>query len=102
MENLKDILLEPPLGRKRVVALDPGFRTGCKVACLDAEGGLLHHTTIYPLEPHNRTAEAAETVSALVERYRVEAFAVGNGTGGREAEAFLRGSPRNGNFPWSR
>lgn len=91
MENLRDILLEPPLGRKMVVALDPGFRTGCKVACLDAQGGLLRHATIYPLEPHNRTEEAAETLRSLADLYGVEAFAVGNGTGGREAENFLRG-----------
>ena len=90
-ENLRDILLESPLGRKRVLALDPGFRTGCKVVCLDAEGKLLHHTAVYPLEPHKRTEESARILGELLERYSIEAVAVGNGTGGREAETFLRG-----------
>jgi uncharacterized protein len=98
-ENLRDILLEPPLGRKRVLALDPGFRTGCKVVCIDGEGKLLHHTAVYPLEPHGKTEEAGKILLDLIRRFSVEAVAVGNGTGGREAEAFLKGLLAAGGIP---
>jgi uncharacterized protein len=90
-ENLRHLLLAPPLGQKAVLAVDPGYRTGCKVVCLDRQGKLLGHETLYPLEPHHREAEAARTLRDLVERFAVEAIAVGNGTGGREALAFCKG-----------
>ncbi len=90
-ENLKALLLAPPLGQKRVMAIDPGFRTGCKVVCLDGQGKLLHAETIYP---HNASAEgvrtAGETVRGLCRRFGIEAIAIGNGTAGRETEAFVR------------
>ncbi len=89
-ENLRELLLASPLGQMRVLALDPGFRTGCKLVCLDAQGRLLHNDTIYPLEPQRRTEQAAATLKALVQQYAIEAIAVGNGTGGREAHAFCR------------
>jgi len=89
-ENLRELLLAAPLGRKNVLALDPGFRTGCKVVCLDRQGGLLHHEAIYPHPPQKRVAEAGETVRSLCERFDVEAIAIGNGTAGRETEAFVR------------
>lgn len=90
-ENLRQLLLASPLGQKRVIALDPGFRTGCKVVALDAQGNLLHHTVIYPHPPQSRTAEAAETLRRLTARYRTEAMAIGDGTAGRETEQFVRG-----------
>jgi uncharacterized protein len=89
-DNLREILLESPLGRKRVLALDPGFRTGCKVVCLDGEGKLLYHTAVYPLEPHKKIEEAGKILLDLADRFGIEAAAVGNGTGGREAEVFLK------------
>ncbi len=89
--NLRELLLAPPLGRKRVMALDPGFRTGAKLVCLDAQGGLLHHETIFPLGSKKQQLEAAARVRELAERFAIRAVAVGNGTGGRETEAFLRG-----------
>jgi uncharacterized protein len=89
-ENLRQLLLAPPLGSKRVMGIDPGFRTGCKVVCLDAQGKLLHHETIFPhLSEHQRLA-AIETMKRLYERYRVEAIGVGNGTAGRETELFVQ------------
>ena len=90
-ENLGELLLAPPLGRKRVLALDPGFRTGCKLACLDRQGELLHHDTIYPHSGRGGAQAAAATVGDLVERFAIEAVAVGNGTAGRETEAFVNG-----------
>mgnify|MGYP000434035977 CR=1 FL=1 len=90
-ENLRQLLLSSPLGQKRVVAIDPGFRTGCKVVALDAQGNLLHHTVISPPPPQSRTAEAAETLRRLAARYRTEAMAIGDGTAGRETEQFVRG-----------
>lgn len=90
-ENLRQLLLASPLGQKRVIALDPGFRTGCKVVALDAQGNLLYHTVIYPHPPQSRTAEAAETLRRLAARYRTEAMAIGDGTAGRETEQFVRG-----------
>ena len=89
--NLRELLLAPALGQKNVLALDPGFRTGCKLVCLDRQGRLLHHDTVYPLLGGWKEREAAEKVAQLCGQYHVEAIAVGNGTGGRETEAFLRG-----------
>ena len=90
-ENLRELLLAPPLGQKRVLAIDPGFRTGCKLACLDPQGKLLHTDTIYPHPPKNQADEAAAAVKALCEQFQIEAVAIGNGTAGRETEAFVRG-----------
>ncbi|NOZ21936.1 MAG: RNA-binding transcriptional accessory protein [Planctomycetes bacterium] len=89
-ENLRDLLLAAPLGQKSVLAIDPGHRTGCKVVCLDRQGKLLHHDTIFPLEPQNQKEEAAHKIRDLVAQFDIEAIAVGNGTGGREAHAFCR------------
>lgn len=88
-ENLKQLLLSPPLGQKRVLALDPGYRTGCKVVCLDAQGNLLHNETIYPHPPQNEKGKAASKITALVSTYAVDAIAIGNGTAGRETEDFI-------------
>ena len=88
--NLRQLLLAPPLGPKRVMGIDPGFRTGCKVACLDRQGKLLHHDTIYPHLDETRDQKAAESIIALYKHYEVEAVAVGNGTAGRETVAFIR------------
>lgn len=82
-ENLRQLLLSAPLGQKRVIAIDPGFRTGCKVVVLDSQGNLVHNTTIYPHPPQGRYAEAAEMLRALAGKYRAEAFAIGDGTAGR-------------------
>ena len=90
-ENLRQLLLSAPLGQKRIIAVDPGFRTGCKVVALDSQGNLLHNTTVYPHPPQNRYAEAAETLRSLAARYKAEAFAIGDGTAGRETEQLVRG-----------
>ncbi len=90
-ENLRQLLLSAPLGQKRVVALDPGFRTGCKVVVLDSQGNLVANTTIYPHQPQNHYAEAAETLRQLASKYKAEAFAIGDGTAGRETEQLVRG-----------
>ncbi len=89
-DNLRELLLAPALGQKNTLALDPGFRTGCKLVCLDRQGHLLHHDTVYPLLGDRDAAEAAGKIRLLCDEYDVEAVAVGNGTGGRETEAFLR------------
>jgi uncharacterized protein len=89
-ENLRQLLLAPPLGRKNVLAIDPGFRTGCKVVCLDSQGKLLHTDTIYPSKSEGEAAQAAKTVKGLCSRFHVEAIAIGNGTAGRETETFVR------------
>lgn len=89
-ENLRQLLLAAPLGQKNILAVDPGFRTGCKVVCLDRQGNLLHHETIYPHPPQNRASEAAAVLRRLTETYRIEAVAVGNGTAGRETEQLVR------------
>ena len=89
-ENLRELLLASPLGQKAVMGIDPGYRTGCKVVCLDPQGKFLHNETIFPIEPFHRTEEAAKIVKKLVETYRIDAIAVGNGTGGRETEAFCK------------
>ena len=89
--NLRQLLLAPPLGQKRVLALDPGFRTGAKLVCLDGQGRLLHASTIYPLLGPKQADEAGRIVSSLVQEQAIEAIAIGNGTGGRETEEFVRG-----------
>jgi uncharacterized protein len=89
-QNVRNLLLTPPLGQKRVLAIDPGLRTGCKIVCLDPQGKLVHNDTIYPLEPRNRVKESEETLRNLAERFSIEAIAIGNGTGGRETEAFCK------------
>ena len=90
-ENLRELLLASPLGQKAVLGIDPGYRAGCKVVCLDPQGKLLHNETIFPIEPFHRKEEAAKIVKKLVEVHRIEAIAVGNGTGGRETETFCKG-----------
>jgi uncharacterized protein len=89
-ENLRQLLLAPPLGQKRVMALDPGYRTGAKVVCLDEQGQLLDFTTIYPTHGGNKLDEAARTATGLVKKHKIEAIGVGNGTAGRETEQFIR------------
>ena len=89
-ENLKQLLLAPPLGQKRVLAIDPGYRTGCKVVCLDEQGNLLHNETIYPHKPQEEKKMAAKKITSMVEVYKIEAVAIGNGTASRETEAFIK------------
>lgn len=89
-DNLRQLLLTAPLGSKRVLAIDPGFRTGCKVVCLDANGNLLHNDVIYPTPPHNDLKASARKISNLVEAYDIEAISLGNGTASRETERFLK------------
>ncbi|MDA3970252.1 MAG: Tex family protein [Desulfobulbaceae bacterium] len=89
-DNLRELLLASPLGRKRVMALDPGFRTGAKLVCLDGQGQLLHHTTIYPTHSAGKSQEAGQTVRKLCQQYQIEAIGIGNGTAGRETESFVR------------
>ncbi|WP_372750937.1 Tex family protein [Labilibaculum sp.] len=88
-ENLRQLLLSSPLGQKRVLALDPGFRTGCKVVCLDAQGNFLHNETIYPHPPQNESKMAAKKITNMVETYNIQAIAIGNGTASRETERFV-------------
>ncbi len=90
VSNLRQLLLAPPLGQKRVMGIDPGFRTGCKVVCLDAQGNLLHNENIYPHLPVNKPKEATQKLQKMVEAYKIEAIAVGNGTASRETEDFLK------------
>lgn len=96
-ENLKQLLMAAPLGQKAVMAIDPGFRTGCKVVCLDRQGKLLEHTAIYPNEPQRDTQTAGAVVAALCQKHNVEAIAIGNGTASRETEQFVKslGLPNN-------
>jgi uncharacterized protein len=89
-ENLKQLLMSPPLGQKTVLALDPGFRSGCKVVILDKNGQLLHNETIYPHPPQNEMKQAIHKIESLVDAYKIEAIAIGNGTAGRETEQFIR------------
>ncbi|MFZ9503152.1 MAG: Tex family protein [Cyclobacteriaceae bacterium] len=89
-ENLRKLLLSAPLGQKNVMAIDPGFRTGCKVVCLDRQGKLLNHTVIYPNEPKKDRSGSAETIKKLCEQFRIDAIAIGNGTAGRETESFVK------------
>lgn len=88
--NLRQLLLAAPLGRRRTLALDPGFRTGCKVVCLDEQGQMLCHSVIYPHPPHAKTAEAEAELRRLIDQYDIEAVAIGNGTASRETETFVR------------
>jgi protein Tex len=90
-ENLRQLLLASPLGSKRILALDPGFRTGCKVVCLDAQGNFLHNSTIYPHPPQHDVAASVAELKHLVQRYEIEAVGIGNGTAGRETEQLVRG-----------
>ena len=98
-ENIRQLLLAAPLGRKRMMAIDPGFRTGCKLVCMDPQGKLLFTDTIYPGQGSARTAEAGEKVSAFIQEYQIEAIAIGNGTGGRELETFVKSLERGSRLP---
>lgn len=89
-ENLRQLLMASPLGQKNVMAIDPGYRTGCKLVCLDSQGNLVHNETIYPHPPQEERAAAIKKVTSLISAYRIEAIAIGNGTAGRETEAFIR------------
>ncbi len=89
-QNVRQLLFAPPLGRKRVLAVDPGFRTGCKVVCLDEQGNLLHNDVIYPTAPHNDIEGATKKIHSLTEAYKIDAIALGNGTASRETERFLK------------
>ena len=91
-ENLRQLLLSPPLGQKRVLALDPGFANGCKIACLDEQGNLLHHEIIYPHPPRNQVRQATETLQRMINTYKIEAIAIGNGTASRESKEFVETS----------
>ncbi|MBQ0056265.1 MAG: RNA-binding transcriptional accessory protein [Bacteroidales bacterium] len=89
--NLEQLLMSAPLGQKRILALDPGFRTGCKVVCLDSEGNLLHHDVIYPHPPKSQFVDAMDKMEQLVKKYQIEAISIGNGTASRETEEFVKG-----------
>lgn len=90
VDNLRQLLLAAPLGQKRVLAIDPGFRTGCKLVCLDAQGQLLHNETIYPHPPQTQWGISAKKIDSLVDAYKIESIAIGNGTASRETESFIR------------
>src|SRR6201987_1926433 len=90
-ENVRELLMAAPLGRKKVLAIDPGFRTGCKIVCLDPQGQLLHHDVGYPEQGARKADEAAAKIRSYCERFGIESIAIGNGTGGRETEMFVRG-----------
>jgi uncharacterized protein len=89
-ENLRQLLLGAPLGQKRVMGVDPGFRTGCKVVCLDAQGNLLHHDAIFPHPPVNKRTEAALALQRMIAKYQIEAISIGNGTASRETDSFIK------------
>ena len=89
-ENLRQLLLGAPLGQKRVMGVDPGFRTGCKVVCLDAQGNLLHHDAIFPHPPVNKRTEAAIALQKMIQKYQIEAISIGNGTASRETDSFIK------------
>nr|NQU92358.1 helix-hairpin-helix domain-containing protein [Bacteroidota bacterium] len=89
-DNLRQLLMAPPLGQKNVLAIDPGFRSGCKLVCLDRQGKLLHNETIYPHPPQNEVKQSINKISNLVKSYKIEAIAIGNGTAGRETERLIR------------
>ncbi len=93
-ENLRQLLLAAPVGQKRLLAIDPGFRTGCKVVCLDAQGNLLCHEVIYPHPPANEKVKAIQLISSLIAKYKIEVIAIGNGTAGRETEEFIKRVPK--------
>jgi uncharacterized protein len=88
--NLRQLLLSPPLGEKRILAIDPGFKSGCKIVCLDAQGKLLHNETIYPHQPQNEQKQASHKIITLIETFKIEAIAIGNGTASRETESFIK------------
>ncbi len=92
-ENLRQLLLAPPVGQKRTMAIDPGFRNGCKIVCLDAQGNLLHHEIVYPHPPQNEKVKAITSVSRMVQEYDIQAIAIGNGTASRETEDFIKRIP---------
>ncbi len=92
-ENLRQLLLAAPIGQKRTLAIDPGFRTGCKVVCLDEQGNLLHNEAIFPHPPASEKVKSIQAISAMVEKYKIEVIAVGNGTAGRETEDFIKRVP---------
>ena len=92
-ENLRQLLLAPPVGQKRVLAIDPGFRTGCKVVCLDEQGNLLHNEAIFPHPPASEKIKAIQAVSGMVQKYGIEVIAIGNGTASRETEEFIKRVP---------
>ena len=89
-ENLRQLLLAAPLGEKSVLGIDPGQRTGCKIVCLDRQGALLHHDVIYPHPPQNETARSVSKILSLIDKFSIEAVAIGNGTASRETEQFVR------------
>jgi uncharacterized protein len=89
-ENLRQLLLGAPLGKKRVLAIDPGFKSGCKIVCLDAQGELIHNENVYPHAPQNKKIEAIKKINSLVAAYKIDAIAIGNGTAGRETEHLIR------------
>jgi uncharacterized protein len=89
-ENLTQLLLAPPLGEKRILAIDPGYRSGCKVVCLDEKGDLLHNETIYPHAPQNESGMAMKKIRSMVNAYNIEAISIGNGTASRETEFFIK------------
>jgi len=89
-ENLRQLLLQAPVGQKRTMAIDPGYRNGCKIACLDEQGGLLYHTIIFPHPPQNEKVKALMAVQGMLEKYHIQAVAIGNGTASRETEEFMR------------
>ena len=99
IENLRELLMAPPLGQKNVLAIDPGIRTGCKIACLDRQGKLLHTETIYPFKSEDGKSKAAKILSRLCEQYKVEAIAVGNGTGGRETQSLVLETVQSNKIP---
>lgn len=92
-DNLRQLLLAPPVGQKRVMAIDPGFRTGCKVVCLDEQGNLLHNEAVFPHPPANEKIKSIQSVSAMVQKYGIEVIAIGNGTASRETEEFIKRVP---------
>jgi protein Tex len=89
-KNLRQLLMQPPLGDRRILALDPGYRTGCKLVCIDEQGNLLHNSTIYPHPPQNEKSQAKHKISTLVEQYKIQAISIGNGTASRETESFIK------------
>lgn len=90
VENLRQLLMAPPLGSRNILAIDPGFRTGCKVVCLDKQGNLKHNETIYPLPPESEVKQSVKKLTSLIDAYKIEAIAIGNGTGGKETERFIK------------
>jgi uncharacterized protein len=89
-DNLRQLLMAPPLGQKNVLAIDPGFRTGCKIVCLDRQGNLLHNETIFPHPPESQVRQSEKKILSLIDAYKIEAIAIGNGTAGRETERFIK------------